>query len=115
MAHKNDRPLPDERIDGVGTMIEGLGKRARIARAKRKPAPQRAAPGEAASAQMQVMAQLAGGGRAAVPWLSQDLHSAGLPTLADRVRKDGIAAYGKSFAQKAKAAKNAPARAADKR
>jgi hypothetical protein len=117
MTKKNDRPLPNERIDGVGDRIgqvsgaaskdkyDGLGTRSPIKRAKRKPKTPNVMR-TPVSPEMQVRMDLATTGRASVPWLSDPLRNRdGHPTLADRVRAEGIAAYGKSFAARSKASK----------
>lgn len=87
-----DRPLPNELIDGVGDKIEGLGKPSPITRAVRKPTAQEVLPPGLDP-------------RAVAAAMSTDLRSKGRMTLADRVKKEGIAAYGKSFADRAAAAK----------
>lgn len=116
MAKKNDRPQIDERIHGMMDRDNraDMGKPSKVTRARRAP---KLPPQAEANPQNDVARQLAMGGRASVPWLSKDLHARDkkgnpIPTLADRARASGAAAYyrpGKARVKKA-AAKKAKAR-----
>jgi hypothetical protein len=91
MTKKSDRPLPNEKIDGAADRIEGLGKPSPIKRAERKPS--------------QDMPAAALDPRVHAARMSTSLRSKGRLTLADRVAREGIGAYGKAFADRAKASK----------
>lgn len=70
-------------IDGVGDKVKGLGKRSKTRRAKR--APKAAAPADPAAIEQMYLQRL-----------SSDLHARdrkgnAIPTLAERIRKEGVA------------------------
>lgn len=91
MAKKNDRPLANEMVDGVGDQMSkaDLGKRSPVTRAKRN----RPAPAAANSLDPTAAAMAAIIARNSTDLRAKDSKGRPIPTLADRTRAEGAAAY----------------------